>query len=121
MQRFRTPGDYEEESAFLRGQLDTIIINHRVDWSTALLYVLAEPHYDAHWYRRYLVFLERAATYQDEYNSRLVIAARAQRVGFQNSAAGVDLQFQAERSYSLMRPPRMGRRLIRWLARSGTA
>ena len=42
-------------------------------------------------------------------------------VGFQNSTAGVDLQFQAVRSYSLIRPPRMGRRLIRWLARSGTA
>jgi len=29
-------------------------------------------------------------------------------VGFQNSATGVDLGFYAARSYSLMRPPRMG-------------
>ncbi len=34
-------------------------------------------------------------------------------VGFQNSATGLDLGFYAARSYSLMRPPRTGRRLIR--------
>ena len=34
-------------------------------------------------------------------------------VGFHNSATGVDLGFYAARSYSLMRPPRTGRRLIR--------
>ena len=33
-------------------------------------------------------------------------------VGFQNSATGVDLGFSAARSYSLMRPPRTGRRWI---------
>ena len=33
-------------------------------------------------------------------------------VGFQNSATGLDLGFYAARSYSLMRPPRTGRRLI---------
>src|ERR1022692_3523024 len=37
-----------------------------------------------------------------------------ERVGFQNSAAGPELGFYAARSYSLMRPPRMGRRLIRF-------
>ncbi len=31
-------------------------------------------------------------------------------VGFQNSATGPDLGFYAARSYSLMRPPRTGRR-----------
>jgi DNA-directed RNA polymerase specialized sigma24 family protein len=35
-------------------------------------------------------------------------------VGFQNLAACVDLLFQAARSYSLIIPPRTGRRLIRW-------
>jgi hypothetical protein len=40
--------------------------------------------------------------------------------GSKTSAAGVDLQSQAARSYSLIRPPRMGRRLIRWCAMSGT-
>jgi len=39
-------------------------------------------------------------------------------VGFQNSAAGPDLGFYAARSYSLMRPPRTGRRMIRSAARS---
>src|SRR5450755_928528 len=34
-------------------------------------------------------------------------------VGFQNSATGADLGFYAARSYSLMRPPRTGRRWIR--------
>ncbi len=34
-------------------------------------------------------------------------------LGFQNSAAGPDLGFYAARSYSLMRPPRTGRRLVR--------
>jgi hypothetical protein len=40
-------------------------------------------------------------------------------VGFQNSAVGVDLRFQAARSYSLIRPPRIGRHLIRCWSRSG--
>jgi hypothetical protein len=34
------------------------------------------------------------------------------RVGFRNSATGLDLGVYAARSYSLMRPPRTGRRLI---------
>ncbi len=41
-------------------------------------------------------------------------------VGFQNSAAGLDLGFYAARSYSLRRPPRTGRRLIRSRERSAT-
>ena len=39
-------------------------------------------------------------------------------VGFQNSATGPDLGFYAARSYSLMRPPRTGRRWIRSWDRS---
>jgi hypothetical protein len=35
-------------------------------------------------------------------------------VGFQNSAIGLDLGFYAARSYLLRRPPRTGRRLIRF-------
>jgi len=35
------------------------------------------------------------------------------RVGFQNSATGLDLGFFAARSYSLIRPPRTDRRLVR--------
>ena len=50
---------------------------------------------------------------------------RAQRrsrapVGFQNSAVGSDLGFYAARSYSLTRPPRTGRRWIRFRERSAT-
>jgi len=41
-------------------------------------------------------------------------------VGFQNSATGPDLGFYAACSYSLMRPPRTGRRLIRFRERSAT-
>jgi hypothetical protein len=41
-------------------------------------------------------------------------------VGFQNSATGLDLGFYAARSYSLIRPPRTGRRLIRSWERSAT-
>jgi hypothetical protein len=44
----------------------------------------------------------------------------SRRVGFHNSATGLDLGFYAARSYSLMRPPRTGRRLIRSVARSAT-
>src|SRR5271165_4051055 len=40
--------------------------------------------------------------------------------GFQNSATDADLDLYAARSYSLMRPPRMGRRLIRFRERSAT-
>ena len=43
---------------------------------------------------------------------------RPNPVGFQNSATGLDLGFYAARSYSLMRPPRTGRRLIRSWERS---
>ena len=42
------------------------------------------------------------------------------RVGFQNPATGVGLGFYAARSYSLRRPPRMGRRWIRSWERSAT-
>ena len=42
-------------------------------------------------------------------------------MGFQNSATGPDLGFYAARSYSLMRPPRTGRRLICFWLRSATA
>jgi len=41
-------------------------------------------------------------------------------VGFQNSATGPDLGFYVACSYSLMRPPRTGRRLIRSWERSAT-
>ena len=41
-------------------------------------------------------------------------------VGFQNSAIGSDLDFYAARSYSLTRPPRTGRRWIRFRERSAT-
>jgi hypothetical protein len=41
-------------------------------------------------------------------------------VGFQNSATGLDLGFHAARSYSLMRPPRTGRRWIRLRERPAT-
>ena len=43
-----------------------------------------------------------------------------QPVGFQNSATGIDLGFYVARSYSLMKPPRTGRRLIRSWERSAT-
>ncbi len=41
-------------------------------------------------------------------------------VGFQNSATGPGLGFYAARSYSLMRPPRTGRRWMRLRYRSAT-
>jgi hypothetical protein len=41
-------------------------------------------------------------------------------VGFHNSAGGPDVGFYAARSYSLMSPPRTGRRLILSVARSAT-
>jgi hypothetical protein len=41
-------------------------------------------------------------------------------VGFQNSATVPDLGFYAARSYSLLRPPRTGRRLICFWGRSAT-
>ena len=47
-----------------------------------------------------------------------VLAGLLDPVGFQNSATGPDLAFYAARSYSLMRPPRTGRRLIRLRERS---
>jgi hypothetical protein len=43
-----------------------------------------------------------------------------QPVGFQHSATSPDLGFYAARSYSLMRPPRTGRRWVRSLERSAT-
>ena len=62
----------QAEIHFLRVQLDTVIVNRRFDWLTALAYVLAEPH-DADGYRRYVHLLENAATHQEQYGNRLVI------------------------------------------------
>jgi hypothetical protein len=45
------------------------------------------------------------------------LQGQQQPVGFQNSATGADLRFQAARSYSLISPPRTGRRLIGWRSR----
>ncbi len=53
-----------------------------------------------------------AANFQESGNPR------TPPVGFQNSAIGSDLVFQAARSYSLMRPPRTARRWIRSWERS---
>jgi hypothetical protein len=74
---FREPDDYQAEINFLRAQLDTVIVNHQIDWITALAYVLAEPH-DAAWYRRYVRLLENATTHQEEYGNRLVIVYAAE-------------------------------------------
>jgi hypothetical protein len=49
-------------------------------------------------------------------DTRLVSMERP--VGFQNSATVLDQAFYAARSYSLMRPPRTGWRLIRFWKRS---
>ena len=49
---------------------------------------------------------------------RFLDAVDVTRVGFQNSATAVGLGFYAARSYSLRRPPRMGRRWIRSWERS---
>ena len=43
----------------------------------------------------------------------IVVLEGQQPVGFQNSATVFDQAFYAARSYSLMRPPRTGWRLIR--------
>jgi hypothetical protein len=51
---------------------------------------------------------------------RELVGADIGPVGFQNSATAPDLGFYAARSYSLMRPPRTGRRLIRSWERSAT-
>ena len=40
-------------------------------------------------------------------------------VGFQNLAVGVDVRVQAAGSYSLISPPSIGRRLIRWPSKPG--
>jgi len=47
-------------------------------------------------------------------------AIEAMRAGFQNAAMRSDLQVYAARSYSLMRPPRISRRLIRSRVKSAT-
>ena len=67
--------------------------------------------------------LVRARRCSDEYRQGYAEAQRAFQIGravrerppagFQNSATGSDLGFYAERSFSLTRPPTMGRRLIR--------
>jgi hypothetical protein len=48
------------------------------------------------------------------------LAAILDACGVPEVATGLDLGFYAARSYSLMRPPRMGRRLIRSRERSAT-
>ena len=52
--------------------------------------------------------------------ARARTTASADPAGFQKSAMSLDLVFYAARSYSLMRPPRTGRRLIRSRERSAT-
>ena len=47
-----------------------------------------------------------------------IAVAQQGLVGFRNAATGLDLGFYAARSYSLMRPPRTGLRLIRSWERS---
>jgi hypothetical protein len=47
-----------------------------------------------------------------------LVGELAELVGFQNAATGLDLGFYAARSYSLIRPPRTGLRLIRSWERS---
>src|SRR6266571_4125920 len=49
-----------------------------------------------------------------------VLSPAGDPVGFQNSATGLDLTIYAAHSYSLRRPPRTGRRLIRLRERSAT-
>jgi uncharacterized protein DUF5753 len=49
-----------------------------------------------------------------------ILPAVAHPVRFQNSATSPGLGFYAARSYSLMRPPRMGQRWIRFWERSAT-
>jgi len=49
-----------------------------------------------------------------------IYRALAGPVGFQNQATVRGLVFYAARSYSLMRPPRTGRRSIRFRDRSAT-
>ena len=41
-------------------------------------------------------------------------------VGFQKSATYAEQRLHATRSYSLIKPPRIGRRLMRWWVRSAT-
>ena len=53
-------------------------------------------------------------------SATLAAASPEAPVGFQNSATGADLGLYAARSYSLMRPPRTGRRWIRSWERSAT-
>jgi hypothetical protein len=51
----------------------------------------------------------------------MVVSPDSEAVRFQNSARVLTGGFYAARSYSLMRPPRMGRRLTRFRDRSATA
>jgi len=53
-------------------------------------------------------------------SDRPVVTGASGQAGFQNSATSLDLGFYAARSYSLMRPPRTGQRLIRSWERSAT-
>ena len=51
---------------------------------------------------------------------RQVTRPRSDSARFQNSAIASDLGFYAARSYSLMRPPRTGRRWTRFRDRSAS-
>ena len=68
----------------------------------------------------FAVFGKSSAQCPPRMSSRSSCRRCCQPVGFQNSATGADLGFYAARSYSLMRPPRTGRRLIRSWERPGT-
>ncbi len=50
----------------------------------------------------------------------LGLLASRTAVGFQKSASCVEWVFYAARSYSLIKPPRTGHRMIRWWRRSAT-
>ena len=83
------------------------------------LRVLAEVGVEPPAYR---TLNRRLAGYaRPEWRQRIAAACAANAglgpVGFLDSATGADLRFQAARSYSLISPPRTGRRLIRWCSR----
>ena len=63
--------------------------------------------------------LQLALEPQSQHRLLMILSTRVDPVGFQNSATSLDLGFYAARSYSLMRPLRTGRRLIRFRDMSG--
>ena len=65
--------------------------------------------------------VRRAARDEHAQVSSRHLAAEAILWGSRTQAVGVDQQFQATRSYSLMSPPSTGWRLIRGRSRFGTA